>query len=96
MSIISQNSTDAKPYHASSLVEAVEMLIECYVRGYGYTIMAPQAFEHMVFAVYDKEQDVMLMVTNVANVVKTNSTYDSYNFLTNGEVRLAQIDNKAA
>lgn len=83
-------------YVAIAQTQGVRMLIDNYVNTYGYEVFEPNTYEGGVYAVADKEQGIILTLMSDGTVLKTDGFGVAKGKLTNGEVKLAEMDFNSA
>lgn len=90
------HATNETPFQAIKPSIAVQMLLKCYVGNYGYELFTPDTREGGVFSVVHYEQKLILTVLDNGTIRKYDGFHHDLGALTNGEVRIAEIDAQAA
>lgn len=83
------NNSDYRALIASS---GVKLLIDNYVKGYGYEVLEPETAEGGIYSVADREQSLILTLMEDGTILKTDGFRVPKGNLTNGEVKLARMD----
>ena len=86
------NKFNNSQYVAIAQTQGVRMLIDNYVSTYGYEVFEPNTYEGGVYAVADREQGIILTLMSDGTVLKTDGFGVPKGSLTNGEVKLAEMD----